>query len=97
MAFFDEVHSRIEMHLQARQALTVRWRGGERRFAQGERIHTENSYKYTVEGFDRLLHDAGIRLDRHRNRADHRNGKPAGDIGVGRDDHLVAWADFKRF
>jgi uncharacterized SAM-dependent methyltransferase len=27
----------------------VRWNGAQRRFAAGERIHTENSYKYTVE------------------------------------------------
>lgn len=59
VALFDEAASRIEMHLQARRALTLRWRGGERRFAEGERIHTENSYKYTVEGFDGLLRAAG--------------------------------------
>jgi uncharacterized SAM-dependent methyltransferase len=47
------------MHLQARRALTLRWPGGQRRLAVGERINTENSYKYTVEGFDRLLRDAG--------------------------------------
>ena len=60
VALFNPVHSRIEMHLQARRALTLRWTGGERTFAPGERIHTENSYKYTVEGFDRLLRDAGF-------------------------------------
>jgi dimethylhistidine N-methyltransferase len=59
VAFFDPAASRIEMHLEARYALTVRWQGGERRFAEGERIHTENSCKYTVEGFDALLHGAG--------------------------------------
>jgi len=61
IAFYDEAASRIEMHLEARQALVVRWPGGERRFAAGERIHTENSYKYTVEGFASLLRDAGFR------------------------------------
>jgi dimethylhistidine N-methyltransferase len=60
LALFDEVHSRVEMHLQARRDVTLRWLGGARRLAAGERIHTENSYKYTVEGFDRLLHDAGF-------------------------------------
>lgn len=59
VAFFDEAAARVEMHLQARCALTVRWPGGERRFAEGERIHTENSFKYTVEGFAALLHAAG--------------------------------------
>jgi dimethylhistidine N-methyltransferase len=60
VALFDEAHSRIEMHLQARRDLTLRWPGGERRLAAGERIHTENSYKYTVDGFAQLLRDAGF-------------------------------------
>jgi len=60
VALFNEGESRIEMHLQARCALTLHWPGGERRLAEGERIHTENSYKYTVEGFDRLLRQAGF-------------------------------------
>jgi len=59
VALFDVERSRIEMHLQARRALTLSWPGGQRRFAAGERIHTENSYKYTVEGFERLLREAG--------------------------------------
>jgi L-histidine Nalpha-methyltransferase len=60
VAMFNEAQSRIEMHLQARRDVVLRWPGGERRLAEGERIHTENSYKYTVEGFDRLLHGAGF-------------------------------------
>jgi L-histidine N-alpha-methyltransferase len=60
VALFNEVESRIEMHLQARRAVTLHWPGGERRLAEGERIHTENSYKYSVEGFDRLLRQAGF-------------------------------------
>lgn len=60
VALFDETASRIEMHLQARRALTLRWPGGERALAAGERIHTENSYKYSVEGFDDLLRRAGF-------------------------------------
>jgi len=61
VAFYDETEARIEMHLEARQPLVVRWPGAARRFAAGERIHTENSYKYTVEGFASLLRDAGFR------------------------------------
>jgi uncharacterized SAM-dependent methyltransferase len=48
------------MHLEARRSLTVRWPGAQRRFAAGERIHTENSYKWTVSGFDALLREAGF-------------------------------------
>jgi len=60
VALFNEAASRIEMHLQARRDLTLHWPGGERRLAAGERIHTENSYKYTVGGFDGLLREAGF-------------------------------------
>lgn len=59
-AFFNESDSRIEMHLEARAALTVRWDGGERDFARGERIHTEDSYKYTRQSFVSLLERAGF-------------------------------------
>jgi L-histidine N-alpha-methyltransferase len=47
------------MHLQARVGLTVRWPGGSRTFAPGERIHTENSYKWQPAAFEALLRDAG--------------------------------------
>lgn len=60
LARFDEGHSRIEMHLEARRSLTVRWPGAQRRFAAGERIHTENSCKWTVSGFEALLREAGF-------------------------------------
>jgi dimethylhistidine N-methyltransferase len=60
VARFNTAESRIEMHLEAREPLTVRWPGGERRFAAGERIHTENSYKWTLGGFAALLREAGF-------------------------------------
>lgn len=63
--FFNPELSRVEMHLEARHAVTVSWTGGERRFAAGERIHTESSYKYTREGFASLLDQAGFDL-RHQ-------------------------------
>ena len=59
-ALFNTDLSRIEMHLDALQDLTVRWPGGERKFAKGQGIHTENSYKYTVESFTQLLQNAGF-------------------------------------
>jgi len=57
---FSREHSRIEMHLEAVRDVTVAWDGGERRFARGESIHTENSYKYTREKFLQLLECAGF-------------------------------------
>ena len=65
VALFDEAHSRIEMHLQALRDLTLRWPGGERALHRGERIHTENSYKYTTDGFEALLREAGFSRCRH--------------------------------
>ncbi|WP_341890415.1 L-histidine N(alpha)-methyltransferase [Variovorax sp. YR752] len=60
VALYDEAASRIEMHLQARSPVHVRWPAGERRFAAGERILTEYSYKYRPERFDTLLREAGF-------------------------------------
>ena len=60
MGQFNRAASRIEMHLQARVPLTVRWPGGERLFAAGERIHTENSYKWDPADFEALLRQAGF-------------------------------------
>jgi L-histidine Nalpha-methyltransferase len=59
VALFNSPASRIEMHLQARQNLTVTWPGGQRQFAAGERIHTENSYKWAPADFEGLLREAG--------------------------------------
>ena len=61
VAFYDARAGRIEMHLEARCALTVQWPGGARSFAAGERIHTENSYKWQRADFESLLRDAGFR------------------------------------
>ena len=57
--YFNPQESRIEMHLEARHDAVVRWQGGQRRFGEGERIHTENSYKYTPDSFAGLLREAG--------------------------------------
>ncbi len=64
VAFFNTGESRIEMHLEAVCDATVRWPGGERRFAAGERIHTENSYKWRTDDFAALLSAAGFRAPR---------------------------------
>jgi L-histidine N-alpha-methyltransferase len=60
LAFYDEAQQRIEMHLEARRRLSVTLPDGRRAFAAGERIHTENSYKYTVPQFAQLLGAAGF-------------------------------------
>lgn len=60
LGFFNAEHSRIEMHLEAQHNVTVNWEGGERRFLKGQRIHTESSYKYTLENFTAMLKTAGF-------------------------------------
>lgn len=59
-AFFNAAASRIEMHLEAQAPQRVRWPGGGRDFAAGERIHTENSYKHPLPAFAALLREAGF-------------------------------------
>ena len=59
-ARFDTAHSRIEMHLRAKHPVTVCWPQGERQFAEGESIHTENSYKYPLPDFLSMLTRAGF-------------------------------------
>jgi L-histidine N-alpha-methyltransferase len=65
VALYDAAASRIEMHLEAREDQAVRWGDAVRRFARGERIHTEDSYKWTVGGFDDLLREAGFGTTAH--------------------------------
>jgi dimethylhistidine N-methyltransferase len=57
--FYNEERDRVEMHLEAVRDQDVRIDGTVRRFARGERIHTENSYKYRPGAFEALLREAG--------------------------------------
>lgn len=50
--------SRIEMHLESLKAQTVSLAGKRIHFAQGETIHTENSYKFTDAAVTELLASA---------------------------------------
>jgi L-histidine Nalpha-methyltransferase len=58
-AFYNAAQRRIEMHLVSKKAQRVRINGIDIGFGRGETIHTENSYKYTVESFQALARDAG--------------------------------------
>jgi L-histidine Nalpha-methyltransferase len=60
-AFYNAEGHRIEMHLESLRDQTVRVAGRNFTCAKGETIHTENSYKYTVEGFRALAESAGWR------------------------------------
>jgi dimethylhistidine N-methyltransferase len=62
-AFYNAAISRIEMHLVSRRAQTVNIDSRKFLFAAGETIHTENSYKYSVEDFQSLARAAGFDAD----------------------------------
>jgi len=64
VGFYNEAMGRVEMHLEAKRAQQVRWPGGGRDFAAGERIHTENSYKYRQADAISLLESAGFEATR---------------------------------
>ncbi|WP_397546220.1 L-histidine N(alpha)-methyltransferase [Rhodothermus marinus] len=61
-AFYNRAAGRIEMHLVCQKSCQVKVAGRLFSFAAGESIHTENSYKYTLEGFAQLLREAGFRV-----------------------------------
>jgi dimethylhistidine N-methyltransferase len=58
-AKFNDAESRIEIHIVSKQAQQVDVCGKTFTFKEGEKIHTENSYKYTIESFQGLARKAG--------------------------------------
>lgn len=60
-AVWNPDKSRVEMHLVSLRDQTARAAGRAFRFADGETIHTENSHKFTPEGFSRLAERGGWR------------------------------------
>lgn len=63
-AFYNGVRHRIEMHLVSRTDQAIRLLGRDIVFRAGESIHTENSYKYSVQRFRALAEAAGWKLAR---------------------------------
>ena len=66
VALWSRRESRMEMYLEstARQVVTIDDIGLRLEFEPGERIHTENSYKYTLPRAASMLAEAGFRLER---------------------------------
>jgi dimethylhistidine N-methyltransferase len=60
-AIYNPREGRIEMHLESLPAQEAQAAGRRFRFRAGERIHTENSYKYTIGQFQELARSAGWR------------------------------------
>ena len=58
--FYNAGQGRVEMHLESLRDQSVALGKVTRRFRAGERIHTENSYKYAAPEFTALLEAAGF-------------------------------------
>ncbi len=82
-AIYNRERHRIEMHLISKKAQSVRVQGRTFSFRAGESIHTESSYKYSLERFTALAQRRGLDparvLDRQRR---HVLGSRAGSLGL---------------
>jgi len=63
-AVWNRLEGRIEMHLESLETQVVRAAGRQFEFVAGETIHTENSYKPSIEGFEAIARRAGWTLAR---------------------------------
>ena len=65
VSFWNGPESRVELHLESLHSQSVRVDALDTtlNFYQGERIHTENSYKYTLERLETLLQCGGFQME----------------------------------
>lgn len=59
VATYDREHGRIDMMLESLEDQSATVLGQKIAFKEGERIHTEHSHKYEIEGFHTLARKAG--------------------------------------
>ena len=64
-AVYNDDAGRIEMYLASTEDQSFRIDGREFAIADGERILTEHSHKYTIEGFAGLAAKAGFALQEY--------------------------------
>src|SRR5207302_7083966 len=70
-AFYNEAQGRVELYIKSLADQVAGVAGRRFRFAAGELIHTENSYKYAISEFRALATEAGFEpihtwTDRHQ-------------------------------
>jgi L-histidine N-alpha-methyltransferase len=65
IAIWNESAARVEMHLESTHPQQIRIDALEQtwNFSKGERIHTENSYKYTLERLENLMRCSGFDVE----------------------------------
>src|SRR3989440_6414660 len=58
---YNEERARVEVYIESlrEQRVSIRKLGMEIHFSEGERIHTENSYKYDLEGLSQMATETG--------------------------------------
>ncbi|HEX3861028.1 MAG TPA: L-histidine N(alpha)-methyltransferase [Stellaceae bacterium] len=61
VAFFNPDEGRMELYIKSLAAQSAAVAGRDFRFAAGEMIHTENSYKYAIDEFRALATRAGFK------------------------------------
>lgn len=64
VAFFNPHERRVEMHLESTRAQEVEIAGARIRFARGETIWTESSYKHDLESLQMLVSAGGLEIAR---------------------------------
>ncbi len=64
LAFYNEAAGRVEMHLRSTRDQVLGIEDRDFHIAKDETIHTEDSYKYTIEEFAALGRGAGFNSDR---------------------------------
>jgi dimethylhistidine N-methyltransferase len=66
LALWNSVQGRMEMYLESTcdQTVSIHALGLVVSFRAGERIHTENSYKYTLAGIESAFRQTGLTLER---------------------------------
>ena len=65
VAEYNESLGRVEMYLESTIDQVAQISGKGIKFRKGERIHTENSYKYHIEEFEALAKECGFELVQH--------------------------------
>lgn len=63
-ALYNNQQQRIEMYLRSKTDQSYSVLGQTLEFEMGELIHTEHSYKYTLDGIGRLAEQAGFTLEK---------------------------------
>jgi Uncharacterized conserved protein len=62
-AFYNAAEGRIEIFFRSLRPQTVTVAGRSFTFSEGERVHTEYSYKYDDAGIDALAHSGGFSIE----------------------------------